>query len=79
MTLGNLSLEGKNSNASDFRLHFYPDGRSEGGGLEWIEGNTTRNLSVTTGGLATLAEGKLPEATNDRWEAGTYEQRATGS
>jgi len=76
-SVGNVALDGKTSTASDFTLHFYPDGRSEGGAFEMTEGSTVRNLTVTTGGLATLAEGTMAPPQSNRWEAGQYEQRST--
>ncbi len=76
-SVGNVALDGKTSTASDFILHFYPDGRSEGGAFEMTEGSTVRNLTVTTQGLATLAEGIMPATQSNRWEAGQYEQRSS--
>lgn len=75
--IGEIVLDGKPSTSSDFKLHFYPDGRSEGGGFEMIEGSTTRSLTVDRNGLARLQEAELPAATENKWEAGQYEQRAS--
>lgn len=77
VTLGQLNLGSDSSNSSDFKLHFYPEGRSEGGGFEMVEGATTRTLSIDRNGFATLKEGTLTPATEQSWEAGTYEQRAS--
>lgn len=77
VTMGQLVLAGKASSTSDFVLHFYPDGRSEGGGFELVDRGATRNLSVTTRGLSSLETGPLPQAAEESWEAGQYEQRAS--
>lgn len=76
-SVGDAILDGKASTASDFTLHFYPDGRSEGGGFEISDGAAVRSLVVDRNGLATLAVGNLPAATENSWEAGQYEQRAS--
>ena len=72
ISLGDLQLGGKDSNASDFTMHFYPDGHSEGGGLELVYNGSKRNVAVTNRGLATLTEGGLPTANANDWEAGQY-------
>lgn len=74
----NLEIDHQSSNATDFKLHFYPDGKSEEGGIEFLEGATTRTLLVTADGVISLQEGNLPQDQNaDRWEAGQYEQRVS--
>jgi len=76
-TIGQLNLGSQSSSTSDFKLHFYPEGRSEGGGFEIVEGSTTRTLLVDINGFASLKEATLPPAAEQSWEAGTYEQRAS--
>ena len=76
-SVGDATLGGKASTSSDFTLHFYPDGHSEGGGFEISDGLAVRSLIIDRNGLATLAEGKLPAAAENSWEAGQYEQRAS--
>lgn len=77
VTVGEASLDGKPSSSSEFTLHFYPDGRSEGGGFEMVDRSTTRVLLVERNGLATLREGTLPATSEHSWEAGQYEQRTS--
>ena len=79
VSLGNLRLGDKDSNASDFIMHFYPDGRSEGGGLELVYNGAKRNVFVSTRGLASMADGDLPAATETDWEAGQYVQRGSST
>ncbi len=78
VTLGEMSLDGKQSSASDFTLHFYADGKSEGGGFELVDQGSKRTLMVTNRGLASLQDGDLPQTGDTSWEAGQYEQRTTG-
>ena len=76
-SLGEVVLDDKPSSSSDFTLHFYPDGRSEGGGFEMRNGAEIRSLVVDRNGIASLTEENLPPATESSWEAGQNEQRAT--
>ena len=78
VSFGEVQLDDKPSTTSDFTLHFYPDGRSEGGGFEMSGGNVTRSLIVDRNGIATLQDGNLPQSLESSWEAGQNEQRATG-
>ena len=77
VSVGQINLGSQSSSTSDFKLHFYADGRSEGGGFEMVDGSTTRSLTVDRNGIARLEEGSLPAATADKWEAGQYEQRSS--
>lgn len=77
VSIGQVVLDGASSNTSDFKLHFFPDGQSESGGFEMIEGSTTRSLQIDRNGMVKLEEDSLPDAAEDRWEAGQYEQRAS--
>lgn len=76
-SFSNLELAGKPSSTSEFTLHFYPDGHSEGGGFEMVEGSATRNLFVDQFGLVTMGDGPLPQTGDTSWEAGDYVQRGT--
>lgn len=77
-SMGNVVLGGKTASTSDFSLHFYPDGRSEGGGIEMSDNGAARSLQIDRQGYATLTDGSLPAATESSWEAGIYEQRTSG-
>ena len=77
VSIGQINLGSQSSSTSDFKLHFYADGRSEGGGIELVDGSTTRSLTVDRDGIARLEEGSLPATTADKWEAGQYEQRSS--
>jgi hypothetical protein len=64
-------LAGKESSATDFKLLFSPDGRSNGGGIEF----TSFSLTVDTSGAIRFIDGPLPPPEDERWEAGSLEQR----
>jgi type II secretory pathway pseudopilin PulG len=66
-----LQLQGKDSNSSDFKLTFAPDGRSNGGGIEF-QGFA---VSVDTSGYSKFITGPLPDPNQDQWQAGNLEQR----
>jgi prepilin-type N-terminal cleavage/methylation domain-containing protein len=60
---------------SSWLVHFYPDGTSDGGGVEIARGQAIDSLQVTQDGLPTLVEGELPDASEQQWQAGTYAQK----
>lgn len=60
---------------SSFLLHFYPDGTSDGGGVEITRGTDTNSLQVTQEGYPTMMTGPLPDTTEQEWPAGTYVQK----
>jgi hypothetical protein len=64
-------LGGKESTASEFKLEFGPDGRSNGGGIEF----TSFSLMVDKSGAYRFIDGPLPSPEDERWEAGGLEQR----
>lgn len=76
-TIGQVVFDDKPSSASDFTLHFYPDGRSEGGGFEIQNGANIQSITIDRNGIASLIEDNLPANTESSWEAGQNEQRAT--
>ena len=76
-SIGQVVFDDKPSSASDFTLHFYPDGRSEGGGFEIQNGANIQSIVIDRNGIASLIEDNLPATTESSWEAGQNEQRAT--
>lgn len=55
----------------------YPDGSADQGGLEFTEGSQTKSLVLPKQGDYTWQEGNLPEPTEEEWQAGEIEKRAT--
>lgn len=73
---GRLDLAGRESNSSDWRLAFYPDGTCDGGGVEFRRGNQSFALVIDpASGAARIIDGQLPDTTGDRWQAGEIEHR----
>jgi prepilin-type N-terminal cleavage/methylation domain-containing protein len=66
-----FELQAKESNASDFKLTFTPDGRSVGGGIEFQD----FSILVDTNGAERYQTGALPDPTDRQWQAGDLEQR----
>ncbi len=62
--------------SGDWALVFYPDGRSDGGAIEFDDSGRIRSLNVTPDGVARTSEGPLPSVDERRWPAGEREQRA---
>jgi Tfp pilus assembly protein FimT len=68
----------KDSDPGSWKLNFYPDGSSDGGGVELTQQNNTLSLYVdATTGIATVTQDQLPDTTVLTWTAGDYIHRAT--
>lgn len=63
------------SNAAEWRLRFYPDGRSDGGGIEFDSGGQVFCLYAEKSGTVHFDDGNLPDLQEERWPAGEYERR----
>lgn len=73
---GRLELEGREANSADWVLNFYPDGSSDGGGVEFTRGNSVFALHVqAVNGTIRIIDGRLPDTTAQRWQAGDIERR----
>lgn len=73
---GRLELAGSESNSADWILRFFPDGTSDGGGVEFTRGNQTFCLVVDAAtGASRLLDGQLPDTLGQRWQAGEIEHR----
>ncbi len=61
----------------NWQLHFYPEGKSDGGGIQILIGQQTQSLLIDNHGNSSFVSGQLPDNTNDIWTSGTYVQRTT--
>ncbi len=77
ITFSTFRIGTNDTGNGDWKLHFYPEGRSDGGGVQMMVGKVTESLLIDPHGLPTYVSGPLPDASNDVWQSGTYEQRAT--
>lgn len=59
------------ANSSDFEVKFGPDGHSTGGALQF----ESYSLIIDNLGNARFVHGELPATGDDKWEAGSLEQR----
>ncbi len=75
VTTNRFELAGADAAEGDWKLRFYPDGTTDGGGVELREGQDAFALQIKKNGETTLIDGALPDATTDRWQAGEHEQR----
>jgi len=66
-----LQLAGKDSNETDFKLTFSPDGHSIGGGVEFKD----FSVLIDSNGVSQFITGTLPDTTDQQWQAGNLEQR----
>ena len=72
---GTFQLEGNSVGATDWKVSFFPDGKSEGGTAELVEGNAIRTLVIGKDGSARLQDGQSPQGVQDQWQAGELEHR----
>jgi len=73
---GRLEIQGREANSADWVLNFYPDGSSDGGGVEFRRGNAVFALQVqAANGAIRLIDGPLPDVSTQRWQAGEIEHR----
>jgi type II secretion system protein H len=73
---GSMAAEGEDATSNEWRLHFYPDGSSDGGGVELSDNGRIRTLEVKTDGSLRMIEGNLEENGTKKWSAGEIEKRA---
>jgi type II secretory pathway pseudopilin PulG len=72
---GSMAAEGEDATSSDWRLRFYADGTSDGGGVELNNDGRVRSLQIKPDGTMSLIEGSLEETGNEKWTAGEIEKR----
>jgi prepilin-type N-terminal cleavage/methylation domain-containing protein len=70
-----FSAGDSDSTGAEWRLRFYPDGRSDGGGIELDSSGQTFAMYAEKSGAVHFADGSLPELRDERWPAGEYERR----
>ena len=76
VSIGGLSIRGKESTDSDWSLTVYPDGRTHQAALELSESGRARTLDIAADGRTSWREGKWQDKKIDEtWEAGNLEQR----
>lgn len=70
-----MTVAGTDSSASEWRVANYPDGTSDGGGVEFEAGSDSFYLAAEQDGTIVFGEGSLPDQAAKKWEAGEREQR----
>ena len=75
LQFGNLQLAGSSSDSGSWKLHFYADGSSDGGGIEISDRSQSKSIVINTHGGVQQTDGTLPDTSQDRWTAGDYVHR----
>jgi Tfp pilus assembly protein FimT len=75
VTLQTYKSGTNDSNEGDWKLHFYPDGTSDGGGFEIAQGSKIQSWIVAIDGSNQLLDGNYPDPTLQKWQAGDYAKR----
>lgn len=75
VSVGSVRLGTNETSVSEWKLRFYPDGTTDGGGAELNEGNQTKLLKIEKDGRVTLNDGHFGDPLEDLWQAGDYDRR----
>jgi type II secretory pathway pseudopilin PulG len=71
-----FSADQRESQDDGWRVPFFPDGSSAGGGIEFEADGDTFSFAVHRGnGRPRVTVGELPDLSLDEWKAGGYEPR----
>ncbi len=74
-TLQTYKIGTEDSNDASWKVHFYPDGRSEGGGFEINQANAVQAFMIREDGSNRMLMGNYPDLTSEKWQAGDYVKR----
>jgi Tfp pilus assembly protein FimT len=75
VTLQTYKTGTNDTTEGEWKLHFYPDGSSDGGGFEIAQGSKTQTWIVATDGSNRMLDGTYPDPTLEKWQAGDYAKR----
>lgn len=75
VTAASFRIEKNDSNSSEWEMGFYPDGKSDGGAIQFTADGRDRTLVISPTGVVRLIDGAMPDVTQDEWDAGGFEQR----
>ena len=77
-TANQYVMSGATTNQGDFDIHFYSDGTSDTGGIEFQRGSNTGSdayaLNIDSRGNGSVDDA-LTDTTTTTWDAGAYESR----
>jgi prepilin-type N-terminal cleavage/methylation domain-containing protein len=59
----------------EWRVRFYPDGSSDGGGIELTDNGRVRALEIQPNGSVRMIDGNIEAVGEEKWPAGDYEKR----
>ncbi|BDI31635.1 hypothetical protein CCAX7_36860 [Capsulimonas corticalis] len=68
-------LNNATADPGTWRWTVYPDGASDSGGLQFLEGSARKSLVITSTGEIRWIADALPDTAQDRWTAGELQQR----
>jgi len=74
-TLQSFKTGTNDTSDANWKVHFYPDGRSEGGGFEINQSNLLHSFVVRDDGSNQMLAGDYPDQSNEKWQAGDYARR----
>ncbi|GDX40414.1 hypothetical protein LBMAG21_07060 [Armatimonadota bacterium] len=68
-------LNGDSTDISSWKWTVYPDGSADAGGVEFLVGASRKSLVLHKDGKSQWLSGDLPDATEDKWQAGEIQKR----
>jgi Tfp pilus assembly protein FimT len=68
-------VEKDDSTSAEWDIRFFADGKARAGGVSFTSNDRVISLTVDKEGLVKQIDGPLPDATDETWDAGGFEQR----
>lgn len=68
-------MEKLESNSSEWNIRFYSDGKAREGGITFSSEGRLISIVVDVAGSIRQVDGPIPDAQDEVWDAGGYEQR----
>jgi hypothetical protein len=68
-------IEKDESTSAEWDLRFYADGKAKAGGISFSNNGRIQSVTVDQNGRVEIIDGPLPDISDEKWDAGGFEQR----
>lgn len=75
MQVDRVQKNGESSDLTSWKWTVYPDGSADSGGVEFLVGGSHKSLALHKDGKSQWLSGDLPDATEEKWQAGEIQKR----
>ena len=79
LAVDSVQKDGQTAEAASWHWTVYPDGSSDDGGIEFVEGAKRLSLVLPAHGDSRWIRGDLPDQDINRWSAGTLQPHSVSS